>query len=64
MLINKICFLKITTEQPSVYAIQSLDNQNSETKTSQSVIEEPLPSEVDNSSTVNDNHGQTTNTND
>lgn len=30
-----------------MYAIQGIDNHNSEAKTSQSVIEEQLPSELD-----------------
>ncbi|KAJ6637918.1 hypothetical protein Bhyg_10649 [Pseudolycoriella hygida] len=38
-------------EQPSVYAVHS-DNNNSETKTSQSVIEEQLPSDLDRSPSV------------
>lgn len=55
-------FLKLNTEQPSVYAIQSIDNYNSETKTSQSVMEEHIPSDADNSSSVNDVQESTSNT--
>lgn len=62
--VAKIKYLYWTshTEQPSVYAIQSTENHNSETKTSQSVIEEQLPSDLDNASNVNEAQESTGNT--
>lgn len=45
-----------------MYAIQSVDNQNSEAKTSQSAIEEQLPPDLDNSTSANDVEEGTSNT--
>lgn len=42
------------TEQPSVYAIHSVDNQNSDAKTTQSVMDEQLPSDLEKSASAND----------